>query len=261
MSVPAEIEQLVSSSGNNFHARVARWFQANDWYTVVSPYYMDQTQNKAREIDLVAERFWPVKNLWGDPVGDFVVRLFVECKFVPSYSVFWFADKDREAAEKLVSSRGLFRPENTYTDKHHYLAEGQRVAKLFSTSVGRQQETEPYYKALNQVLNAMISMRGGPVSIPSKRGRGRGPMAVIEFPVVVCSSFEQMYEVDFFSESTPMRIEENFQLELRYAYIDRGGAQRDEYLLLDFVEFAQLNEFVTAIGKDADVAAFFLRPD
>jgi len=261
MSVPAEIDQLVSSSGNNFHAKVARWFQANDWHVVVSPYYMDQTQNKAREIDLVAERFWPVKNVWGDPVGDFVVRLFVECKFVPSYSVFWFAEKDRAAAQKLVCSRGLFRADNSYTEKHHYLAEGRRVAKLFATSAGRQQETEPYYKALNQVLNAMVSMRGGPVSIPSTRSRSHGPMAVIEFPVVVCSSFEQMYEVDFFAESTPKRIESNFQLELRYAYIDRGGAQLDEYLLLDFVEFAQLNEFMAAIGQDAAAAAFLLQPD
>lgn len=261
MSVPDEILQLVSSSGNNFHAKVARWFQANDWHVVVSPYYMDQTQNKAREIDLVAERFCPVKNIWGDPVGDLVVRLYVECKFVPSYSVFWFTDKDREAAQKLVCSRGWFRPDNSYTAKHHYLAEGKRVAKLFATSVGRQQETEPYYKALNQVLNAMVSMRGGPVSLPSRHGRRRGPMAVLEFPVVVCSSFEQMYEVDFFADSTPCRVERNFQLELRYAYIDRGGAQQNEYLLLDFVEFGQLGEFISAIGKDAEVAAFFLRPD
>ena len=59
---------------------------------------MDQTQNKAREIDLVAEKLWPVMDHWGQPMGDVAVRLFVECKFIPSYSVFWFADKDTEAA-------------------------------------------------------------------------------------------------------------------------------------------------------------------
>jgi hypothetical protein len=260
MSVPEEIAQLVASSGNNFHAKVARWFKANDWHTVVSPYYMDQTQNKAREIDLVAERLWPVPNAWGDTIGHFVIRLFVECKFVPSYSVFWFTDKDRISAQKLVCSGGVFQERNSYTDKHHYLAEGKRVAKLFATNVGRSQETEPYYKALNQVLNGMVSMRGGPVSV---RGadRGRGPLAVIEFPVVVCSSFEQMYEVDFFAETTPKQIDGNFQLEVRYAYLDRSGAQRDEYLLLDFVEFGKLEEFTRAIAEDASAAAVFLEPD
>lgn len=260
MSVPDEVAQLVASSGNNFHAKVARWFKANDWHVVVSPYYMDQTQNKAREIDLVAERLWPVKNVWGDTIGHLVTRLFVECKFVPSYSVFWFTDKDRGAAQKLVCSRGIFREDNSYTAKHHYLAESPRVAKLFATSVGRSQETEPYYKALNQVLNAMVSMRGGPASIPGAE-RGHGPLAVIEFPVVVCSSFEQLYEVDFFAEAEPKQIEKNFQLEVQYAYLDKGGTQRDEYLLLDFVEFARLDEFIRAITEDANAAAVFLEPN
>lgn len=51
MSVPKSVTELVKGSGNNFHSKVARWFQANDWHTVVSPYYMDQTQAKARELD------------------------------------------------------------------------------------------------------------------------------------------------------------------------------------------------------------------
>ena len=97
MSVPDEVLKLISESGNNFHAKVARWMQADGWHVSVSPYYMDQTQNKAREIDLVAEKLWPVMDHWGQPMGDVAVRLFVECKFIPSYSVFWFADKDREA--------------------------------------------------------------------------------------------------------------------------------------------------------------------
>ena len=44
------------------------------------------------------------------------VRLFIECKFVSSYSVFWFADKDRESARRLDCSSGPFRPENTYVE-------------------------------------------------------------------------------------------------------------------------------------------------
>jgi hypothetical protein len=261
MIVPDEIAQLVAGSGNNFHAKVARWLQADGWHVVVSPYYMDQTQNKAREIDLVAEKAWPIKDVWGTQIGDVIVRIFVECKFIPSHSVFWFADKDIESAEKLVCSRGVFRLGNMYTDKHHYLSQSKRVAKLFATAASKSQELEPYYKALNQVLNAMVSMRGGPVSDPSNARKGRGPRVVLELPMVVCSSFEKLYQVDFYADSPPQRISENFQLELRYAYHERDGFQRDEYLLVDFVEFNQLDRLMQSIGKDAEAAAYLASPN
>jgi len=86
------------------------------------------------------------------------------------------------------------------------------------------------------------------------------PRIVIEFPVVVCSSFNQIYSVDFYTESQPMPIKDNFQLEVRYAYIDKHDKQRNDYFLLDFVEFDQLGKFAEAIDGDAKVAVFFETP-
>jgi len=100
MVVPNEVSQLVKNSGNNLHAKVARWLSDNDWHVVVSPYYMDQTQNKAREIDLIAEKLWPVRDMFDRQMDNVAVRLFIECKFVPSPSVFWFAEKDQDSAER-----------------------------------------------------------------------------------------------------------------------------------------------------------------
>ena len=40
------------------------------------------------------------------------VRLFIECKFISSNSVFWLADKDQESAHKLVCASGPFRETN-----------------------------------------------------------------------------------------------------------------------------------------------------
>ena len=179
MAVPTEITELIRSSGNNFHAKVARWFADNGWHVVISPYYMDQTQSKAREIDLVAEKVWPLLDSFGRAVDDIAVRLFIECKFVASDAVFWFADKDRESALELVCSNGPFRRDNSYTEKHHYLSQSSRVAKLFSTSNTKAAENEPFYKALNQSLNAMTSMRGQAVTVPSVRKSRRHPKAVL----------------------------------------------------------------------------------
>lgn len=258
MASSDEVEELIRGSGNTFHAKVARWLLGNGWHVVVSPYYLDQAQNKAREIDLVAEKLWPVKDQFNRAIDDVAVRLFVECKFVPSTSVFWFAEKDQQSARELVCANGIFRADNTYTNKHHYLSQSPRVAKLFSTSTSKAPENDPFYKALNQALTAMVSMRGQPVSVPSLKNSRRIPRAVIELPLVVCSSFEQFYSVDFYTDSNPELVKDNFQLEVRYAYIDRRQNQRDNYFLLDFVEFNQLDKFTKAIDEDAKVAAFLV---
>lgn len=60
MPIPDEVLQVVAGSENNFHAKVARWMLADGWNVTMNPYYMDQPQNKASEIDLVAEKLWPV---------------------------------------------------------------------------------------------------------------------------------------------------------------------------------------------------------
>lgn len=261
-AIPSEVTLLINSSGNSFHAKVARWFRANDWHIVISPYYMDQTQNKAREIDLIAEKIWPIRDVFNQRIGDVAVRLFIECKFVPTHSVFWFSEKNKPAAQDLVCSSGIFRPNNTYTSKHHYLAQSPRVAKLFSTNGSKGvQETEPFYKALNQALNATVSMRNQPFSHPALTPQSIGPLVVLEFPIVVCSSFASLFSVDFYTESQPEPISDNFQLEVRYAYLDRENNRRNDYFLLDFVEFDRLNDFAEAIAEDANVAAFFARPD
>jgi hypothetical protein len=255
MSAPQEVKDLINGSGNNFHAKVARWFQDDGWHITVSPYYMDQTQNKAREIDLIAEKPWPIRNNFDKVTGYVVLRLFVECKYVPSHSVFWFTDKDLTEARKLVCSSGVFRENNSYTNKHHYLATSMKVAKLFSSNIQKGQELEPFYKALNQALNAFVSMRTNDVLLPNVQ-QGKGSVVVLDFPIVVCSSFDKLWSVDFYNESEAQKISDNFHLEVRYAYTDSHSKNHDDYFLLDFVEFDKLTEFVESITKDAKSAAF-----
>jgi len=257
MSIPATVTQLIEGSGNNFHAKVARWFNADGWHTIVSPYYLDQSQSKTRELDLIVEKLWPIESDFGQHAGNVVVRLFVECKFVATEAAFWFAPKNIDAATSLVCRSGLFRKNNIYTQKHHYLSNSPAVAKLFASNNGRTSENEPFFKALNQALSAMVAMQGQPVAHPSLQGRPGGKLVVLDFPVVVCSSFAQMYAVDFLSESDPSLIEENFQLEVQYAFMDRARTEQNSLFFLDFVEFSQLSEFRDAVGESAKAAAFF----
>jgi hypothetical protein len=256
MSVPTSVTELIQGSGNNFHAKVARWFHENGWHTIVSPYYMDQTQSKARELDLIVEKPWPIKDVFGHPEGDVLVRLFVECKFVASESVFWFAPKDEPAATNLVCSLGPFRPDNSSTLKHHYLARCPNVAKLFVSNNSRAQENEPFFKALNQALNATVAMKSKSPAHPLMQKRAWGTVVTLDYPVVVCSSFADLYAADFLKESEPVPIRENVQMEVQYAFLDNAGKQRDDYFLLDFVEFNQLAAYEADLSAGAKAAAY-----
>lgn len=256
MPVPDSVTRLIAGSGNNFHAKVAQWLQSNNWHTVVSPYYIDQTQTKTRELDLVAEKVWTIRNRFGEPEGDVLVRLFVECKFVAAEAVFWFAPKNTDAAEALVCSFGPFRQNNSYTRKHHYLSRCPVVAKLFASGNDRAPENDPFFKALNQALNATIAMRDQSPSHPSIAGRRRRKLVVLEYPVVVCSSFDQLYRTDFFNEAEPTPIRDNFQMEVQYAYLDRTGKQRNDYFLLDFASYDQLPAYEFALDEGAKAAAY-----
>lgn len=256
MPVPPSVSQLVQTSGNNFHAKVARWLQANGWHTQISPYYMDQTQDKARELDLVAEKVWPIRGSFNQYEGDLVVRLFVECKFVAAEAVFWFTPKDVAAVTQLVCRMGPFRENNTYTAKHHYLATSAKVAKLFASSNTRASENEPFFKALNQALNATVAMRDRKPTHPDLARRHPGKLVVLNYPVVVCSSFTQLYAVDFYGDGEPEAVRENFQLEVQYAFFDQSGSPRNELFLLDFVEFGKLGDFETAVAEGAAAGAY-----
>lgn len=256
MTIPAEINKLITTSGNNFHAKVARWFSDAGWYVTVSPYYMDQSQNKAREIDLIVEKTYAITDHFNRPAGCIAIRLFVECKFIAAHAVFWFSEKDIESVKSLVHSTRAFKENNTYSQKHHYLNSCPEVAKVFSSNNSGSVENEPFYKALNQVLSAMISLKNQNVSALANLDRYNKPKLTIEFPVVVCSSFEKLYGVDFYKDSEPEKIKEHFQLEVQYAYVDRSDKHRNELFIIDFVDFNSLKEFIDKIDENGNVAAY-----
>jgi hypothetical protein len=253
MTLPKQVQELIDASGNTFHAKVAQWFLGQGWRIAVSPYYMDQSQQKARELDLVAERARPIYSRHGRQSGEILVRLYIECKYVPGPSVFWFTAKNRPAAVDLVCGISPFQRDNLYTERHHYIAGHDRVAKLFASANSKGQEAEPFYKALNQVLNAFVSLRGRIAAMDPPR-RNPGQRILLEYPVVICSSFNQLYAADFLGAEATELIRSNFQLEVQYAYLDRAGSQRDDYFLIDFVDYEKLQAFQAEIEGDVNAA-------
>lgn len=251
-----EVRNIISQSGNNFHCQVIKFLKSLGWRILISPYYNDNQTNKPREIDLIAEKSFPINNFWGQMAGEINVRLFVECKYIPQKTVFWFHEKDIEKAENLaIRSFGL-RKDNSYTSQHHFLSHSNSVAKLFSDGKSKQADNETFFKALNQSLNAMVYFRFRNSIIPIKERRN--VLKTICYPIICCNSYENLYKVDISAEKLdPEKIPNFFQLEVNYAYCDIEGRDSQEFFLIDIVALDNFSKLLNSIEEDVKIVGHF----
>src|SRR5574341_2600416 len=137
-------------------------------------------------------------------------------------------------------------------ESHHYLASTPKVAKLFASKNNPSPENEAIYRALNQSLNAMVYLRGRETIIPEIQAKRITILASVEMPVILCNSFADFYRVEMESQNAPRGIDENFLLEVNYAYLDSRGERRSEYFLLDVVDFKKLDSYLDVLEADKE---------
>lgn len=253
-----EIEQakeIIKGSGNNFHCKVLKYLQEKEWNVLISPYYNDNISNKPREIDLIAEKEFDVyKFSW--PAGKIKIRLFIECKFIPSVNVLWFHKKDNKKAEELIKNTIRARDINIYTNKHHYFSEKNEVAKLFAASPSKETENEAFYKAINQSINSMIYYRDD----LSLADMSKHYKVIFNYPIIACNNFDRLYRVNIGEVDEPVKIDDNFLLEVNYAYINKANNHDNEYFLIDVIDFEKIDSFLECIEQDVKFINNFL-PD
>lgn len=250
MSIIDDAKEVISKSGNNFHCKVINYFEKKGWYALVSPYYTDNVSDKPREIDLVVEKAFPYENSFDAIYGTINVKLYIECKFIPQLNVFWFSEKDIKRTEKLVAERTPHVENNIYKNDYHYLKDKGKVAKLFAGENNRNIENEVIFKALNQSLNAMVYHRDSESIIPEVNDRPQYILHTVEFPLIVCNSFEKFVQTDIKSFDDPKKITENFQLEVNYAYMNLNKKTVSEFFLIDVIDFNKLDDFLKVIDHD-----------
>jgi hypothetical protein len=252
-----DAQAVIEGSGNTFHSKVVGEFQKQGWSVLISPYYNDNVTDKPREIDLVAEKAIPVYGPFRRHLPDIDLRLFVECKYVPQPTVFWFHDKDAKSARDLVLRTTPMKDNNINTDKHHYLCSSPQVAKLFATR-NSGPESDPIYKALNQSLNGMVSLRHTESIILDEERGFREKGRTLTYPVILCNSFDQFYKVTIGSEEPPSPITGGFQMEVNYAYVDSSQRHQQEYFLIDIVDFKGIEDYFKTLKDDVDAMMVFL---
>lgn len=241
-------QEILSTNGNNHHAKVVSKFRTMGWQTLVSPYYSDSFTDKAREIDVIVEHDYAIQDI--DQHSPLRVRFFLECKYIFHETVLWFDRKDMHRTHYLLDS--MFSSETckypVKANDYHY-GEDTLVAKLFGSKGGRAEENEVLSKAINQCLNAFIYYRWQTTAPVPRRG---GLSFTVSYPVIVCNSFDKFRRASMSDHTAPLEaISEPFQLEVNYAYLDHEKRPRNEFFLIDVISIEQIEGYIKRIeSKD-----------
>jgi hypothetical protein len=256
-------KDIITRSGNTFHYQVVNFLRERGWSVLVSPYYTDNLTDKPREIDIIAEKAFNISNYWQNSrlLGTLNVKLFIECKYIRSHNVFWFDSIDKQnMIKRIISDTPLKDPrKNISIEKHHYM-HAKNVAKLFASENINQENGEVFYKAINQNLNALIYYKNkGKLSIIPESNQNVKILQILNYPLIICNSFEKLFGVDVSVGNEPAEIGDNFQMEVNYAYVNRQ-TNFSEYFLLDVVNFEKLDNFLNMLEeKDIDVIKEVIR--
>jgi hypothetical protein len=255
-----KIQKTIEESGNNFHYQVVNFLRDKGWFVSISPYYNDIIGNRPREIDIVADRQFDVKERSCEKYkGTLLVRLFIECKYINKVTVFWFDIKDEERAINKIRKDTSLKPpsENDLINNHHYLKDNT-VAELFA-SPDKTPDNEPIYKALTQSLNAMVYYGSDHPIIPEEK-QGSPTLKKLKYPLIICNDFKNFFKVDSNDKRGYSEVCDNFQLEVNYAYRDIRGAAINEYFIIDIINFQKFNQFLEELeNTDISIISYILQ--
>jgi len=245
--------EIIENSGNSFHYEVVQYLRSRSddkkWEVSISPYYSDNVTGKAREVDIIAESY-RIKEEYA-----IKLRLFIECKKSASETVLWFDKMEYEKAYNLAKENMNLPEGNKIINSHHYLdrEDGGKVVKIFDSAPSRNQENDPFYKALNQSLSALISFREE--SFFTEEGKEKEKIIrqknlkkyILNYPLIVLQNFNHLYRVDIDNtENDPISLkdEDSFLIEINYAYLDKNNKSCCEYFLVDVVNFEKIDVFL-----------------
>jgi hypothetical protein len=250
----ANAKTLAEKSGNGFQCKVANYFREKNWAVLLSPYYVDAATDKTRESDLIVEKSFPVRQYHvGAPLQSVRLRLFIECKYILEGAVFWMDPMDSGQAESLVVTRTPFVRNHQRTREHHYFQSNEPVAKLFASEKGKGEESDPIYRALNQCLSGFIHNETHASLVASLPNEDT---TRIDYPVTVCSDFTRFYWTSVASPADPAPIKRHFLLEVDYAYVNARKGVAREYVLVDMVDFSNIDTFVSGLEIEMAAATF-----
>lgn len=237
-----DLKDLLEKSGNNLHLEVADILESKGWDIDLSSYYYDDTENKPREIDIIATRNEGVgseaKGESGKPIDKFDISLYIECKYFTkdiAFRMLPIGGLEQAAALHLneLNKEELVDFLNREADylKNHYF-DTKSVGKLHDTEI----ETT-VFNALTQPIKSLVF---------SKDGEDHIKLNKIYVPIVVYSGIDGIYPIQGSQDLDKLQPLQHLPYGLNYAYRNvHTGFLKREYFIVDFVHKDIFNKFLT----------------
>jgi hypothetical protein len=248
-----KLKKVIEESGNNLHLIVANMLETMKWDVGLSSYYYDDTANKPREIDIIAQKEVPVRDEFKGEIDKFKLFLFIECKYFKNELAFRVR-KNREEESKLaliiegmnkhilLEREGLFR-------NHHYL-QTNFIGKLYDSSSADQTKI---FNAITQPIKSLTFFK--------ERLLEKG----LYYPVVVYGGIDGLYEIKEgdIKNLDNLKKQDNLMFGLKYSYRSVvSGGLKTKHFYIDFIREDRLKDYIDMILKEAEELKkylFFMR--
>lgn len=234
-----KIQKIIERSGHDFHSKVSKEFRDSGWSVTDNHYYNDPDSGKAREIDIIAQKEYKVSHGVFDDLNETItIKLFIECKYINSPTVFWFKSRDIIKATELSKDNEILndKPDNYVNDmtKHHYVKLDQVTGQWQS------ENNDVFAEAQHQVLKAMLFFKENSDANNYE----------ISYPMIVINDLDQVFKRDL-PPKNHSNIEEKFQIETNYSFKNNKKENITKYFLIDVVSLPVLGSFIEELeSKD-----------
>jgi hypothetical protein len=227
-----KVQKIIEKSGHDFHSKVSKELIDSGWDVIDNHYYNDPDSGKSREIDIIAQKYYTVPNgVFNDGQEKITIKLFIECKYINSLTVFWFRQRDIDKAIELSKDNEILndKADNYVNDgtKHHYVRSDQVTGQWQS------ENSDIFAEAQHQVLKAMLFFEEN-----SDRD-----IYEISYPILVVNDLSYLFKRDV-SPKNHSEINENFQIETNYSYKNNKKENITKYFLIDVVPLPMLEKFI-----------------
>ncbi len=236
--------QAFLKSGSSLQYRVASILKKNGWEVKLEQAYMDDTESKVRQCDIIATRL-----IHG---GDVKVELIIECKYVKDGHIVFLRDdaedyssKKDERSESIQAVSSYFKEhfDKRARDSHHYFGPiCLSYACLVRDKDGRfKVDDDTVFKAIGQVIKPMID-------------RAKGTYEnTVTYPIIVIGNSE-IYECAIgalpdlasSSEEIPFQFESKENICLEYSYV-LGLGQKTSTFVIDILKGDSFEEYLLQV--------------
>ena len=140
------------------------------------------------------------------------------------------------------------------------LADGWVKLALIQRSLYRRKNTEALKRSLYRFLGSLLQMGWVDRKSPEvwQKLLDNHPQKWLK--ILHQYNIDPEHDDNPDTDDDPVRLTDNFQIEINYAYITQQVVGTNEFFLIDVVDFNLFDNFLETVKKDAELAGFFLRP-